>query len=86
MCPALCDVLAEPPDQLGVLPFLQLLFQLQQREVDNVVMMDFRRREHIAVVQPELMYESHFVRGQVRRMRPEEKHLLLLPGGENLEI
>ena len=63
---------AQAADDRIFLSFVDFFLHFFQREVHDVVMMQFFARQDFAEAQPQPMQQMHFVGGQVWRVRPED--------------
>ena len=61
---------AESPHHFVFFPFREFTLQFIQREVHDVVVVNFLSRELVAHLQPDFMQQIDFFRRQPRRMRP----------------
>src|SRR5713101_6493161 len=71
---------AQAVDHVVFVSFLHLFLYFFQREVHDVVMVQFQGRYGVAKAQPQPVEKIHFVGGQVGRVRPED-FVKLVPGG-----
>ena len=70
------EMLAEPFQHVGALPFVDFPFHFVEREMHDIVMMQFLMPQFVAQFQPNLMQQIDFLRRKPRRMRPQIKNLL----------
>ena len=70
-------VLSQPAHDIQSLGIVHLVLQFFQREVNDVVMMDFVRSDLVAEFEPYAVKDIDFLRREVRSVRPKVEDLIL---------
>src|SRR5277367_1560662 len=79
------NVVAKASENVLVFSIAQLPLDFRQREMDDVVMVNFLARQPFAQVQPNLMQEINLLWRHPRRVRAKIENLFLTGRGKQLE-